>query len=66
MNQNLPSANNVSLGLSNRDVITDDDEFDTIRLFGMLRGILFLCQTEIKDISGIIPVQKDQRRRSQI
>ena len=46
----------MSLGLSDRDVITDDDKLHAIRLLRMLCGILLLGQTEVENISGIIPL----------
>jgi len=51
----IPSTDDASLGLSNCDILADNDELDTVCFMGMERSILFLGQTKVEDVSGVVP-----------
>lgn len=53
----IPTANDLALGLTNGDVITDYDKFNAICLVGMKCSVLFLGETKVKDITSVISVQ---------
>ena len=50
-----PAADNLSLVPAYCDVVADDDELDLIRLARVQRSVLFLCETKVQDIAGVVP-----------
>ena len=51
----LPSYN-ASWGPANCNVVTNDKKLDLVRLVCVLSSELFLRQTEVGDISSVVPV----------
>lgn len=53
--ENGPPPNNLSLLSSNGNVITNDHKFDTVRLIGVKGGVLLSGESEVENITGIVP-----------
>lgn len=51
----MPPADNLSLLLSNSNVVTDDHEFDAIRLVWVNGGVLLFRESKVEHVAGIVP-----------
>ena len=49
------ATNDLALRAGDGDVITDGDELDLVRLVGAERGVLLLRETEVEDVTGVVP-----------
>lgn len=51
----VPSANDVALSSTYRDIVSYDDEFKTGNFLWVQGSILLFGQPEVEDITGIVP-----------
>ena len=51
----LPSSNDISLGSANGDVVANNKELDFDRFGWMVCSKLFFCQTEVENVSCVVP-----------
>lgn len=52
---NAPSADDIALSFSDRDVVSYDDEFEAGRFVWMQSSVLLLGEAKVQDISCVIP-----------
>ena len=53
--KDVPAADNFALVSTHGYVVADDHKLDTIGLVGVCSGILLLCQSEVENITSVVP-----------
>ena len=53
--EDVPATDDLALSFAHSYVIANNHEFDAVGLVSVCSGILLLCQTEVENITSVVP-----------